>query len=1045
MRRRLLLGLLAAALAPAALGQQYSASLSCGVVTNTAIPATGSTYLGLPVLSGDIILLRILVTGTNSNLQLTAVSIYDVDNNSVQPQATFEVGASYAAQYSMPLTGTYTLQVTGSAAGTFAVVYTNLNRPCNASTLSCGTSALGQITVPLQLASYQFQANAGDIWEASLGEFAPFASGFLPAMFAYGPDGAILNQTGGSSPAAVNIGSGPFTTMSFPVATAGLVTIIVFDQDNVTGNYALAVTRLNGPCSNARNLTCGVLTQGTIVSPLELDTYGIAANAGDVINLRTASVGTDGTFVPRAAVYDPQGNFITGIQSATTAGHASSSGTFTAALSGSYLVLVSDVATGLNTGSYVLGFSRLNRPCNSETALSCASLMDASISGLLASNLYSLAASAGDNYLLRLLRTDQNSASSFRPRVDIYDPSGNAVQSLSTPNIGQVNFSTASTGTYTLVVTDGYDNSQTGTYALALVRLNRPCGAGTLNCGAVSSAVFSQPLTTAVYSYNANPEESFSLRMLDLTGQLQPALAVYDPSGNSVGTAISGNFTGVDVPQPSGGAYTVVATDNSPNPVGGPFDLDLLRTVNACGSAPPQGQTTQGVISAAEPFLSYTIPASSGDSLLVRSAAFNSGFTALMEIYDPTGKRLNASTYSLSPSITTSGNYTVIVGASAGRTGGAYSLSWQRLNNPAGAALGPLACGGSTTASLSPDNQFRYYLAAANAGDLMRMIFTPLSGNFSPAIELYDTTGLRLAAAPSISQKASATGSYLVIVGPSSSIGQTGSFTVAYQRPNDPCTPTALTCGQTTLRLVTLPGQMDTYTFPGTAANLADIRLTQRSGSYTPYGELYDPSGTLRASGAGGDLQLLLATTGTYTLLVRDLNANLGSYRVSLQNDTNTCQVSDTEPPVVTLLKPIGGEVIPGGTTYQIQWQSDDNIGVASQAVDLSTDGGKTFPTSIAAGLSGVQQSYTWIVPASIAPSRTAVVRVTATDAAGNSQTASSGLLSVIGSGFTPNSTASFTYDGLNRLTQATLGDGRIVTYTWDLAGNLISIAVTGQ
>ena len=147
----------------------------------------------------------------------------------------------------------------------------------------------------------------------------------------------------------------------------------------------------------------------------------------------------------------------------------------------------------------------------------------------------------------------------------------------------------------------------------------------------------------------------------------------------------------------------------------------------------------------------------------------------------------------------------------------------------------------------------------------------------------------------------------------------------------------------------------------------------------------------------------------------------------------------------MTLLNPTGGQVITGGSTYQVQWQSDDNVGVTSQAVDLSTDGGKTFPTSIAAGLSGNQQSYTWIVPATIAPSRGAVIRVTATDAAGNSQAAVSGLLSVIGSGFTANSTATYTYDGLNRITQATLGDGRTVTYTWDLAGNLVSVAVSGQ
>jgi YD repeat-containing protein len=84
-------------------------------------------------------------------------------------------------------------------------------------------------------------------------------------------------------------------------------------------------------------------------------------------------------------------------------------------------------------------------------------------------------------------------------------------------------------------------------------------------------------------------------------------------------------------------------------------------------------------------------------------------------------------------------------------------------------------------------------------------------------------------------------------------------------------------------------------------------------------------------------------------------------------------------------------------------------------------------------------------VPAVIAPSRTAVFRVTATDGAGNAQSASSGLVSPTGSGFTANSTAAFTYDSLNRLTQAVLGDGRTVTYTWDAAGNLVRITVSGQ
>ena len=103
------------------------------------------------------------------------------------------------------------------------------------------------------------------------------------------------------------------------------------------------------------------------------------------------------------------------------------------------------------------------------------------------------------------------------------------------------------------------------------------------------------------------------------------------------------------------------------------------------------------------------------------------------------------------------------------------------------------------------------------------------------------------------------------------------------------------------------------------------------------------------------------------------------------------------------------------------------------------------FPATIATGLSGNTQSFDWTAPPEIAPTRKAVVRVTASDAAGNSQTAASGLVSIIGSGFQPNSSGTFTYDALNRLIQAALNAGRTIQYTWDAAGNLIEIKVSGQ
>ena len=133
-------------------------------------------------------------------------------------------------------------------------------------------------------------------------------------------------------------------------------------------------------------------------------------------------------------------------------------------------------------GSYSLSTLRLNRPCDGVQALSCSSVVDGAVSGLIRSQVYALSASAGDAYLVRLLRPDANSL--FRPRLDIYDPAGAPIQFLNTTDLARVNFTVPADGNYTLVVTDSFDNSQSGSYSLSLLRLNRPCNAGTLSCGA---------------------------------------------------------------------------------------------------------------------------------------------------------------------------------------------------------------------------------------------------------------------------------------------------------------------------------------------------------------------------------------------------------------------------------------------------------------------------------------------------------------------------------------------------------------------------------
>jgi len=92
--------------------------------------------------------------------------------------------------------------------------------------------------------------------------------------------------------------------------------------------------------------------------------------------------------------------------------------------------------------------------------------------------------------------------------------------------------------------------------------------------------------------------------------------------------------------------------------------------------------------------------------------------------------------------------------------------------------------------------------------------------------------------------------------------------------------------------------------------------------------------------------------------------------------------LSDTTPPQVGLAGPNGGEIIDTLSSFTITWSASDSVGVSSQDLLFSTDGGATFST-IVTGLAGTVDQYVWAVPLMI-NRQTVRVRVIARDAACN-------------------------------------------------------------
>src|SRR5439155_20921288 len=80
---------------------------------------------------------------------------------------------------------------------------------------------------------------------------------------------------------------------------------------------------------------------------------------------------------------------------------------------------------------------------------------------------------------------------------------------------------------------------------------------------------------------------------------------------------------------------------------------------------------------------------------------------------------------------------------------------------------------------------------------------------------------------------------------------------------------------------------------------------------------------------------------------------------------------------------PTGGEPLAAGSTFVIKFDADANDRVSSLSIVLSTDGGMTFPVSVASGLPGTSHQFSWSIPPDL-ESSACRIRVFATDPAGN-------------------------------------------------------------
>ncbi len=667
-----------------------------------------------------------------------------------------------------------------------------------------------------------------------------------------------------------------------------------------------------------------------------------------------------------------------------------------------------------------------------QTPIDCGQILAGSISAAAEKDSYTFTASANDVAALRVRKT----SGSLNAYMDLYNPSGGLIQSGN-----QIDRTLTQAGTYRIDVRD-MNNTNMGDYVLYWENLSSPCNvAADLPCDQVvagSIGTSLDPPPWRIYTFSASANDAVTIRARCTTGGCMyggcfyTAMTLYGPTGATITTS----NVQIDRTLTTTGTYKIIVKD-AYNTYAGDYLLTWERFTNPCAPSIDCGQTvinTVGNTASDPPWRFHTITVSSNDTVKIRAIKTSGTLVPYLELYNSAGSLVTGALGEINRTMTAAGTYTVLVRDQNGTNTGSYAITWQRWNNPCAQGI---SCGqvisGSIGMTADPP-PWRYYSFTASTNDSVTIRATKTSGAFTPYLELYDPTGAQIGSGTGQLDKIqTVAGPHTIVVKDQNGVN-TGDFILVLQKINDPCNATTIGCGQELMGSIEATGDIDVFTLAGSAGDNIVLTLIRTSGGLDPSLELYNRLGTRLAyqyTSTGNQVVISqsLSSAGTYTVFVSDYgNDETGSYKLKFQKNGGSC-------PEVTVAAPNGGEKIVARSNFTIRWAATSSLGINSQEIRLSTDGGQAFPTVIASGLSGSLRSYSWDVPADLSASN-ARIRVTVTDTSDMSTSDDSNADFVVfqGTGRT------YVYDELNRLIQVIYEDGRRVTYTYDSLGNRITL-----
>ncbi|MDD4910186.1 MAG: FlgD immunoglobulin-like domain containing protein [Candidatus Omnitrophica bacterium] len=823
--------------------------------------------------------------------------------------------------------GTFTLavsDVSGTNTGDYTLTVQRMNNPGGTVELSDGQTLSASISSPTEIDAYRFTAASAGSLIINLiktgGEFRPSVEIYDSRGDWLGAGDLVWDST-----ASLNF------NVSLPRAGTYYVYVIdgtsYYTGDYSTGTYSITLQSTNNP--DIPNLEFGSTVTGTISADSPSDTYTFNADKDDYIYIAAANTG--GTLRPRLQLFGSATTYIESASTDTTfyrIEKADSSGTFTC--------IVSDY-TGTNTGDYTLTAQRFNNP-GGAVDITPNETVTSEISSPIDMDVYRFTVNEGDNLYADIRFSQVSGNSSFSPYVRLYDNKGGMVAEYASDRIVHL---LSVTGTYHILISD--DNvDAAGSYTITLQGVNSQ-EVPNLEFGSTVTGTISAASPATTYTFNANKDDQLYIPFAKTAGSnFKPHLQLFNSSGARIDYVSTTGSATLSKVLPATDRYALVVSDSTGTNTGN-YSLTLQRLNNPGGAVElSAGQTISASILTPAEIDFYRFTSTSADFLFIDLIKSSGQFRPYIDIYNSEGKRLGTTSAYIYPESTVAftlrvalpqaGTYYIHVGNDSDYGTGSYTITLQSVNNP----QANLEFGSTVTGIVSAGRPVTTYTFNANKDDLIYVPFAKTSGNLSPRLKLYNSTGNLIESADTkyswpqegvnhLLQHLPYSGRFILSI--SDLTGQnTGNYALTLQRLNNPAGAVALTAGQTIDTTISKPTEIDAYSFTVSAADALIINLTWAIGTFIPYIVVFDDKGNPLESDytyTSTSLNVPLARAGTYYIYVRDKdNYKTGVYKMSVQSVNN---------PDITQLS--FGTTVTGAissdsptATYSLSVSKDDNI-----------------------------------------------------------------------------------------------------------------------